>query len=146
MWLLLTLAMTADAPCLTDPLAAAKRLYADHALFYAVAEQAAAAPFSAPLRELIDAEHRCLADGELCAIDADPWTAAQDGTVLEPRFERIATEVVVMRFVLDLDPDRARQTHLHFAADAHNCQLLTDLIDPDGGSLRARLEPFHAAQ
>src|SRR5215470_9562764 len=80
----LSICRAAGADCLgTDPVAAAKAFYQEHADFY-YADPARLTDLVAPrLLKLLTMNYVC-ADGEECALDSDPWLDAQDGDVAQP--------------------------------------------------------------
>lgn len=48
------------------------------------------APISVQLRLLLKSEYECKKNHESCAIDWDPWTAAQDGEIVEgPKYRKL---------------------------------------------------------
>lgn len=118
-----------------------------HADFYLHPEKAGAA-VSPHLLELLKREEKC-SDGYICAIEADPWTDAQDGDVSEPITFEIDShaegkDVVRMcyRFVLDARRPKSECSRVVVSKTADGRWLVDDLIAPDGKSLRHLLETY----
>lgn len=87
---------------------------------------------------MLSSEAACNADGEVCAIDADPWINAQDGEVSEPVSFTLANTqeqgvTVRMQYLFALsDSQKEPQTvSLHFQKSGDNrCYLMDDFIPP----------------
>lgn len=141
----------AQAGCLsTDPLVMAKSFFAGHANF--------AFDDPAKIRELLSPrlfaalarEHKC-AKGDLCAMEADPWTDAQDGEILQPATFKTATNTgtqaevkVSYYFALSASQKRLQSAVLKYRHSAiSGCWELDDLLSPNGQSLVGHLEKWH---
>lgn len=144
-------ASTAHAGCLSDdPLVMARSFFAGHADF--------AFDDPAKIRELLTPrffaalarEHRC-AKGELCAIEADPWTDAQDGDILRPATFKTTTNSGTQAeikmsyyFALSTSQKRLQSVALKYRhSELSGCWELADLISPSGQSLVNHLEKWH---
>jgi hypothetical protein len=146
----------AHAACVNDsPVAAAKSFYAKHPNFYAENPAAIKNSISPRLFSALMLEHKC-AQGDICAIEASPWTNAQDGNIEKPMvFDVLKTDEsrasVRMRYTFALAKTKKRQQNVvlkfeHSAAnkDANvECWVLSDLINQKGESLVSQLENWH---
>ncbi len=138
------------AQCASDPAKVAKTLYTQHHDFYLEDPKALSALVAPRLLMSLKLEHAC-PQGELCAIEAVPWTDAQDGEIVEPIYfktvEQTAMNAVVeMRytFVLDKSDQRQQQIHLVFERSKLSaCWLLSDLVGSRGNSLVDEIERWH---
>jgi len=149
--LTLVSATAEQAGCLSgDPLVMEKSFFAGHANF--------AFEDPAKIRELLSPrffaalarEHRC-AKGDLCAIESDPWTDAQDGEILQPASFKTTTNTgtqaeVKMSYYFALSASQKRQQSVvlkyrHSAISG--CWELADLISPSGQSFVGHLEKWH---
>lgn len=136
--------------CVADPARVAKTFYTQHHDFYVEVPETVGAFVTPRLLAALRLEHAC-PQGELCAIEAVPWTDAQDGDIAEPitfkAVEQTATQAVVdMRytFVLNDSDRRQQQVHLVFErSEPGGCWLLSDLLGPAGNSLVAHIEHWH---
>ena len=141
----------AHANCVTDdPAELAKSFYAKHAGFHfenpANIESIVTPRFLSALMR----EYKC-AKGNICAIEAAPWTDAQDGDVGKPiAFQATEnTEVqasVKMSYTLVLSKTQKRQQSVQLKfqrSSANECWLLSDMIRPRGVSLVTHLEKWH---
>lgn len=129
----------------TTPMAAVAALRMNHPDFYLYPEQSRQ-HISVSLYELLLRESHCPA-GELCAIDADPWTGAQDGDILEPivlsQESQSKTKAVVrMCYQLSLGSTdvRTRCTTVLLVRGPDKCWVLDDLIPATGASLKSVLQ------
>ncbi len=88
------LSLPAAATCLgKEALPAAKSFATRHHDFYTADPVKLYGKIEARLLAALAADYRCR-DGEICAISADPWIAAQDGDIRNPEFTLIsATEL-----------------------------------------------------
>ena len=142
-------AATAQAePCATDPAAFARGFFDGHRNFYADYSLAGPEVVTEGLRALLLKEFECAVQEGLCNLEADPWTAAQDGEIGEPLVFKAssvtgtaATVTLSYSFVLDPDgPGVPRETRLKLErATAGTCWQVADLITPAGESLAALL-------
>ena len=96
-------------------------------------------------------EHRCEA-GDVCAIDFDPWTGAQDGAVRQPiRFALVSGDdhhaVVRMRYTFALTRTRRQLQSATVKLERGalgRCWRVADVMSPDGGSALHTIEEFRA--
>ncbi|MEO7128867.1 MAG: hypothetical protein ABI040_08420 [Rhodoferax sp.] len=96
-------------------------------------------------------EHRC-ESGDVCAIDFDPWTGAQDGEIRQPiQFALVSGDddhaVVRMRYTFALDRTRRRSQSATVKLDrmaSGRCWQVADLISPGGISVLHTIEEFRA--
>jgi hypothetical protein len=147
--LLTCLAATAQAEsCTSDPAAFARGFFESHRDFYADYSLAGPEVVGDGLRALLLKEFECAAQVGICNLEADPWTAAQDGEIGEPLVfkasgvtESAATVTLSYLFVLDADgPGVPREARLKLVrAQAGACWQVADLITPAGESLAALL-------
>jgi hypothetical protein len=99
------------------------------------------------LMHALSQEYQCRLGGELCAIDADPWSGAQDGTIQKPiTFRQTSNDKhsasVDMQYILVIDASHKEKlvtTLLLERNPSHPCWQLADLITPAGDSLRQRI-------
>lgn len=137
----------AQAVCLgTDPVSAARSAFESHYAFYNQASVEAGV-VTGSLAGLLVLEASCSGQGELCAIEADPWTSAQDGEAENPAFAISRGHVVAVTYTFRNGPHFAepKTAYLHMGLIGSECWAIEDLIDPQGHSLRAQLQEFHAA-
>jgi len=153
--------ITSDQPlpysehCLgSDVLQAAKALYL-HDYDFAVGDPAKSKGLLDPrLGDRLAKNYACEADG-VCAIDADPWTGAQDGAVAEPitfsLVDESASSVtqakvrVDFSFVLEGEKPKPESTILEFARDGGGqCWKLFDMTAANGQSLLQQLIDYQA--
>ncbi|HJW05693.1 MAG TPA: hypothetical protein VJ527_04280 [Rhodanobacter sp.] len=136
--------------CVSNPVKVAKTFYTQHHDFYFEDPKTVSAFVAPRLLASLKLEHACQ-QGELCAIEAVPWTNAQDGEIAEPvtfkAAEQTGTHAVVeMRyiFVVNESNRRPQQVHLIFErSEPGACWLLSDLVGPGGNSLVAHIEHWH---
>ena len=77
-------ATAAQAECVApDPAATARWVY-EHAASFYVSGEGKAHYLSPQLLKLLQRDWKCQEPGEVCAIEAYPWTDTQDGDVLAP--------------------------------------------------------------
>lgn len=142
---------SAHAACaITDPAAAAKSFYFGHAEFSWKDPAAFKSLLTPRLFAALDIEYKC-SDGQECAIGADPWTDAQDGTVSKPIAFATTRNAggkaaVVMTYMFVLDKAHGKQQHatlLLQRASASECWLLDDVKGPRGDSLVQTIEQWH---
>ncbi|HTD29478.1 MAG TPA: hypothetical protein VK660_08840 [Xanthomonadaceae bacterium] len=142
---------TVDAACaIDDPVAAAQSFYTKHAEFSSQDPTAIKALLTRRFFAALDMEYKC-AQGQECAIEADPWTDAQDGSIGDPitfattvNADRKA--VVSMTYVFILDTARRKQKHatlLLRRKSASKCWLVDDVKGPRGESLVRTIEKWH---
>ncbi len=103
------------------------------------------------LLALLKRDWGCQSAGDICAMEADPWTNAQDGGVLGPiQFTLTASDGTRARVTLAYEfgwneqgapkPEPAKATLILIRQVDTSCWLLDDIIGPRGDSLRAQLE------
>lgn len=100
----------------------------------------------------LSTEYQCTKNGEICAIDADPWIAAQDGDISKPITFRLSsatttTAIVRMNYIFSLSKTERTPQHVVFYLERKNqnaCWLITDLITPQGKSLVKSIEDWHS--
>ena len=145
----------ARVPCGDTPLVSAasvaRELYEQAATFY-VDPVLAGDRLTPELRSLIERDQACAAEQGMCAIGADPWSAAQDGERGDPVTYRTfdverrikdsptaAKVEVCFSFVLDPQAPEQRCAVLVMERALRTPWRVADLIDPDGQSLRELL-------
>lgn len=95
--------------------------------------------------QLLEKEWACVAKAQVCAIDADPWLDAQDGEARDAWFFSEPdglTIAVRYSFVLDTET-QPRAARIRLARADHGCWRVSDLVGPEGRSLRRTLERYH---
>lgn len=138
------------AQCVSDPADAAKAFYSQHPNFYYEDPKTVSDLVAPRLLAALKLEYAC-AQGDICAIEAVPWTDAQDGDVSAPitfkaMDKTVSHAVVDMRytFVLSESERRPQRVQLKFERSAPGaCWLLSDLVEPGGTSLVTQLEKWH---
>lgn len=101
--------------------------------------------------EALAFEHRCKV-GEICAIDFDLWTGAQDGNIQKPITFQLAsgngnTALVNMRYTFALDRLRSKSQAAKIQVErgaTEKCWLIADVLSPDGISAIRTIEEFRA--
>jgi len=141
----------ACAACATDdPAAVAKSFYTKHARFSSENPAKIKAVITSRLFSALDREYKC-AQGEICAIEADPWTDAQDGSIGKPVTFATASNsgveasvTMTYPFVLDKTIHRQQQATLFLQRKSSgDCWLVNDLAGPRGESLLESIEKWH---
>lgn len=142
----------AYASCATDdPVAVAKTFYSKHADF-SVGNPAKIKSLITPrLFAALDREYKCVAQGQVCALEADVWTDAQDGEIGKPVEFLIASHSgvaasVTMTYPFILDKARRRKQHVTILLQRKSptdCWLISDLVGPRGESLVGFMEKWH---
>ncbi|WP_386070923.1 hypothetical protein ACFJIW_09795 [Tahibacter sp. UC22_41] len=140
---------SAAAACPSDdPAAVSKLFYAQHAEFSSEDPAQIKEVVTRRLFDALDREHKC-AQGQICALEADPWMDAQDGKIGKPvEFATVSnsgTEAAVSMtypFVLDRTPRQQRVTLLLQRDSSKGCWLLNDLVGPHGDSLVGTIEKW----
>ncbi len=142
--------LSAHAACaIADPAAAAQAFYSGHADFSSQDPIAFKALLTPRLFAALDKEYKC-AQGDICAIEADPWTDAQDGSIAKPVAFATTSNAggkaaVAMTYLFVLDKAHRKQQHatlLLQRASASECWLLDDLKGPRGDSLVQTIEKW----
>ena len=138
------------AQCVSDPADAAKSFYSKHPNFYFDDPKTVSDLVAPRLLAALKLEYAC-AQGEICAVEAVPWTDAQDGDAAAPitfkALDQSVTHALVdMRytFVMSASERRPQRVQLKFErSDPSACWLLSDLVEPSGDSLLTQLEKWH---
>lgn len=146
----------ARVPCGDTPPASARSvaraLYERHTDFF-LEPDAAHAVLTPGLHALLVREHACARAHGMCAIAADPWSAAQDGVrgaAIDYRTLQVERRVmgsptharvqVCFEFVLHPQAPATRCAIVVVTRRLHVPWQVDDLVDPDGQSLRALLQ------
>ena len=131
-----------------DPAAVAKLFYADHAEFSSEDPAKIKEIITQRFFDALDREHKC-AQGQICALEADPWMDAQDGKIGKPvEFATVnnsgieATVSMTYPFILEKTPRQQRVTLLLQRDTPKSCWLLNDLVGPHGDSLVRTIEKW----
>ncbi|WP_421186656.1 hypothetical protein [Aeromonas enteropelogenes] len=130
----------------------AKAFWSEHRDFYYAEPAKVKALLTPAFFAVLSEEAKCNDEGEVCAIDADPWISAQDGGVTEPITFRLAGQqngIVSVsmdyRFMLSETRQEPRAVTFQFkTAGDRRCFLLDDFISPGEGSLKQRLQQWQA--
>lgn len=88
---LLPVASQAGGCVAKDPAGTVQWVF-EHASQFYVHNEGSPRYLSPELYKLLKRDWKCQEPGELCAIEADPWTNAQDGSLLKPVTYRITAE------------------------------------------------------
>lgn len=140
------------AACLgRDPMDAAKVFFAKHRDFYYGNPGKVAGLVSSRFYAALSAEYRC-AQGEVCAIEAPPWTDAQDGHIGEPiTFHmQAASETraeVFVRYTFELSETQRIPQAVSLRLERKGrdgCWAVADLVSPRGKSLVKAIEDWHS--
>ncbi len=127
---------------------AARTFYQRHYRFYSSDPARLKGLVTPPFLRALEKEYRC-AQGEVCALGADPWTGAQDGAirgmpVFEAALRGEGAATVALRYDFALSPKRHRpQTVRLVLRRDGECWRVEDLVTPEGASLRDTLEKWH---
>ena len=143
-------AHSASAACaMDDPAAVAKSFYSEHVNFFSEDPARIRKIVTPRLFDALDREYKC-AQGQICALEADPWTDAQDGRIGKPvEFVTAGNSGVEARvsmtypFILG---KTHRQQHVTLVLERESpaaCWLLSDLVGPRGESLVRAIEEWH---
>lgn len=128
----------------------AKAFWSEHRDFYYAEPAKVKALLTPAFFAVLSEEAKCNGEGEVCAIDADPWISAQDGEVTGPITFRLAGQqdgIVSVsmdyRFMLSETRQEPRAVTFQFkTAGDRRCFLLDDFISPGEGSLKQRLQQW----
>jgi len=140
----------ARAACaVDDPAAVAKSFYSGHAEFSSENPARIKAIITPRFFDALDKEYKC-AQGQICALEADPWTDAQDGQIGKPVAFATASNSGVKAsvsmsytFVLDKKHRKPqRVTLLLQRKSPADCWLVDDLVGPRGESLVQAIEKW----
>lgn len=141
---------SANAACaIDDPAAVAKSFYSKHVNFSSEDPAKIRKIVTPRFFDALDREYKC-AQGQICALEADPWTDAQDGRVGKPvEFATAsnsgveATVSMAYSFVLGKTHRQQHATLLLQRESPAECWLLSDLVGPRGESLVRAIEEWH---
>ena len=133
-----------------DPAESARSFYANHIDFNFENPATIKDIVTPRLLSALEREYQC-ANGNICAIEAVPWTDAQDGDIGKPitfrtteNNEVLASVRMSYIFVLSKAEKRPQSVTLKFQrSSGSGCWLLSDLISPKGLSLVTHLEKWH---
>lgn len=141
------LAGSAHAACLaTGTLQTARVFHERHYGFYAARQAGIRQAVTPGLLKLLEKEWACVAAKQVCAVDADPWLAAQDGDARDASFVVARdgrTVAVHYTLVLDAETRRPQTAQLRLARGGDGCWGVADLIGPEGRSLRQTLVDYY---
>lgn len=141
----------AYAACaIDDPAVVAKSFYSKHAQFSSENPAKIRTIITSRLFDALEREYKC-AQGQICALEADPWTDAQDGEIGKPVEFATASNsgveaTVSMTYPFILDKTHRRQqraTLLLQRKSPTDCWLFGDLVGPRGESLLQTIEKWH---
>lgn len=142
----------AYAVCATDdPVAVAKAFYFKHADFCLQNPVKIRSLITPRLFAALDREYKCASQGQVCALETNVWTDAQDGEIGKPvEFVRASISgvgaSVTMTYPFILDKTRSRKQHLTMLLQRKSptdCWLISDLVGPRGESLVGFMEKWH---
>jgi hypothetical protein len=133
----------------TAPEAVAKAFYSKHANFHFEDPIKIRSLITPRLFAALSKEYKC-SKGEICAIEAVPWTNAQDGDVGNPvelqAIKSTATQSTVrMTYPYILSKTQQRQQHATLILERKSpseCWLFADLLPPRGESLVESIEKW----
>jgi len=149
--LLLLGAHCSYAACVNeDPALVAKSFYENHSGFHSDDPANIKSIISPRLYSALSREHKC-SRNELCAVEADPWTDAQDGEITKPiRFKTTqkkgTTAAVRMSYAFSLSDNRRWRQSVLVRLERNSvqgCWLISDLVSPKGQSLVGHIENWH---
>ena len=138
-------------PCLgIEPVAAAESFYKEHKEFTQQEPKTVQNFMTTGFFDALSFEYRCRIGEGMCAIDADPWTAAQDGEIEKPiAFHLLSgnnqTATVGMHYTFAIDQARKEKRTAKIHLERNNpkgCWVVADLVSPDGSSIRQMIEEF----
>ena len=139
----------ASASCaIDDPAAVARTFYQQHPNFSSEDPARIKKIVTPRLFEAMDREYKC-AQGQICALEADPWTDAQDGSIGKPvKFATASNSGVEAKvsmtypFVLGKKHDEKHVTLVLQRQSPTECWRLDDLVGPRGESLVRAIEEW----
>jgi hypothetical protein len=143
--------LPAVAGCATDdPVVAAKTFYSKHSGFSSENPNKIRSTITTRFFAALDQEYKC-AQGQICALEADPWTDAQDGRIGKPvEFSLSSNSGIEARvlmsypFILDkAHHEDKRVTLVLQRKSATDCWLIGDLVGPRGESLVGAIEKWN---
>jgi hypothetical protein len=134
-----------------NPLDTARWIYSNHADFY-VNGKGGPDYLSSALRDLLKRDWKCQEPGDQCAIDANPWTNAQDGEVMQPvKWALVSSSdkqaVVEMSYGFAFNtagetPKPVTSRLMMVKNPSSQCWVLDNLIGPEQISLAQTLQAF----
>jgi hypothetical protein len=133
-----------------DPVVAARMFYADHSAFSSENPDRVRSIVTPRFFSALDREYKC-AQGQICALEADPWTDAQDGKIGKPVDFSLASKSGVearvwMSYPFVLDNAHRKQQRVTLVLQrqsATDCWLIDDLVGPLNESLVGSIEKWH---
>ena len=148
-WIALSAICHASAACtIDDPVAVAKSFYSKHADFSSEDPAKIKGIVTPRFFAALDREYKC-AQGQICALEADPWTDAQDGSIGKPvEFATASNSGLEARismtypFILGKAHSQKRVTLVLQRESPTGCWLLSDLVGPQGESLVQAIEKW----
>lgn len=134
------------ASCLgKDPVETARNFYKKYPDFYARNTQPLGLVLTPTFASVLQRNYDCqIREQGICALDADPWTNAQDGDVYSPRFgiqttvgELEATVVMTYLFKLEKkEKGKPQSVKLQLTRrDVKSCWQVNEFYDPAGQPL-----------
>ncbi len=141
---------SASASCaIDDPAAVAKSFYSRHANFSSEDPAKIKKIITPRFFDALSQEYKC-AQGQICALEADPWTDAQDGNIGKPvEFATDSNSGVEAKvsmtypFILGKTHGQKHVTLLLQRESATDCWLVSDLVGPRGDSLVRAIEEWY---
>lgn len=143
----------ANATCeKSDVAKTAKEIFTNHRDFFSVDPVTIKSLLAPELFAVLADEYSCTSQGELCAIEADPWLDAQDGDIAEPiRFtvtnQGALTASVEMNylFVLSETQKENKTVTLQLKKEqSDSCWLLDDFVTPQNKSFKKIVKQWHS--
>ncbi|WP_412480427.1 hypothetical protein [Azonexus sp. IMCC34839] len=133
-----------------DPALVAKSFHENHTVFHLDSPSNLKSIISSRLYSALSREYKC-SRNELCAVEADPWTDAQDGEITKPiRFKTTqktdTAAAVRMSYTFSLSDNRQWQQSVLVRLERNSvqgCWLISDLVSPKGQSLVGHIENWH---
>ncbi len=148
---ILSFSVMAHGKCIQgDGVGFAKMFYEKHQDFY-YADSAGIKNLLTPrLLAILEKDHKC-SNGEICAIEADPWISAQDGEIGKPIEFKLSsgdanTASVRMSYMFVLGENKKLPQSVELKLERNavsSCWMVADLITPRDGSLRDTIEKWH---
>jgi hypothetical protein len=141
---------SASASCaIDDPAAVAKSFYSKHANFSSDDPAKIKKIVTPRLFDALNREYKC-AQGQICALEADPWTDAQDGNIGKPvEFSTASNSGIEAKvsmtypFILGKTHGQKHVTLVLQRESPTECWLLSDLVGPRGESLVRAIEGWY---